>query len=87
VMSKCLKAIWKLPVESKRLIILVITGRRVDTQSFRREDLIHIAYWEVNLRAVRLQLQRWDREFGEMTGKEGEVSQQWRIVRLEETVV
>jgi len=42
---------------------------------------------------VRIQLQRPDREFGEMTGmegeqgKEGEVSQQWRIVRLEETVV
>ena len=35
------------------------------------EDLIDIAYREVNLRAVRLQLQRQDREFGEMTGREG----------------
>src|SRR6218665_650149 len=34
-------------------------------------DLIHIAYWEVNLRAIRLQLQRQDGEFEEMTGREG----------------
>jgi len=32
-----LKAIGKLPVESKRSIFLVITGRRTDAQSFRRE--------------------------------------------------
>ena len=56
------------------------------------QDLIHIACWVVNLRAVRLQLQSRDREFGEMTareeeeGQEGEVSHRWRIVRLEETV-
>ena len=54
---------------------MVITGRRTDAQSFRREvgiSLVHIAYWEVNSRAVRLQLQRQDREVGEMIGKEGE---------------
>ena len=37
VTSECLKANGKLPVESERLIILVITGRRTDAQSFRRE--------------------------------------------------
>ena len=31
------KAIGKLPAESERLIILVITGRRTDVQLFRRE--------------------------------------------------
>src|SRR6218665_2037098 len=31
-------------------------------------DLIHIAYWEVNLRAVRLQFQRQDGEFEERIG-------------------
>ena len=36
-MSECLKANGKLPVQSERLIILVITGRRTDAQSFRRE--------------------------------------------------
>ena len=35
-------------------------------------DLIHIAYWEVNLRAVRLQLQRQDGEFEEKIGREGQ---------------
>src|SRR6218665_3242698 len=34
-------------------------------------DLIHIAYWEVNLRAVRLQFQRQDGEFEEKIGREG----------------
>src|SRR6218665_2925282 len=34
-------------------------------------DLIHIAYWEVNLRAVRLQLQRQDGEFKEKIGSKG----------------
>ena len=68
--SECLKANGKLPVENERLIILVITGRRTDAQCFRREVGIHIAYyWEVNLRAVRLQLQRQDGEFEEMTGR------------------
>ena len=33
------------------------------------QDLIHFAYWEVNLRAVRLQLQRQNGEFEEMTGR------------------
>jgi len=72
VTSECLKAIGHLRVESERLIILVITGRRTDAQSFSREVGIgsnHIAYWEVNLRAVRLQLQKWEREFGEMAGR------------------
>src|SRR6218665_3309555 len=36
-------------------------------------DLIHIAYWEVNLRAVRLQFQRQDGEFEERIGRGGEV--------------
>lgn len=35
--SECLKANGKLPVESERLMIWVITGRRTDAQSFRRE--------------------------------------------------
>ena len=37
VTSECLKANGKLPVESERLIIWAITGRRTDAQSFRRE--------------------------------------------------
>ena len=37
VTSECLKANGKLPVESERLMIWVITGRRTDAQSFRRE--------------------------------------------------
>ena len=32
----CLKTIGKLPVESERLIILVIIGMRTEAQSFRR---------------------------------------------------
>ena len=35
---ECLKTIGKLPVESERLIILVITRRRTDAQSFRRQE-------------------------------------------------
>ena len=34
---ECLKAMGKLPVESDRLIILVITGTRTEAQSLRRE--------------------------------------------------
>lgn len=34
---ECLKTIGKLPEESERLIILVITGTRTEAQSFRRE--------------------------------------------------
>ena len=34
---ECLKTIGKLPVESERLMILVITGTRTEAQSFRRE--------------------------------------------------
>ena len=47
----------------------------------------------MNLGAVKLRLQRQDGEFEEKIGskgkegKEREVGQQWRIVRLEETVV
>jgi len=37
VTCECLKATGKLPVESERLIILVITGKRTDAQSARRE--------------------------------------------------
>jgi len=37
VTRECLKAIGKLPVESERLIILVIIGTRTEAQSFRRE--------------------------------------------------
>ena len=33
---ECLKTIGKLPEESERLIILVITGARTEAQSFRR---------------------------------------------------
>ena len=36
-MSEFLKANGKLPIESERLIIWVITERRTDAQSFRRE--------------------------------------------------
>ena len=34
---ECLKTIGKLPVESERLIIIVITGTTTEAQSFRRE--------------------------------------------------
>src|SRR5688572_33441794 len=34
---ECLKTIGKLPVESERLMILVITGTSTEAQSFRRE--------------------------------------------------
>ena len=37
VTTECLKANGNLLVESERLIILVITGRRTDAQSFIRE--------------------------------------------------
>src|SRR6218665_3612312 len=37
VTRECLKTIGKLPEESERLIILVITGTRAEEQSFRRE--------------------------------------------------
>ena len=66
--SECLKAIGKLPIESERLIILVITGGRTDAQSFRREVGIGS---NSHCLLGRLQLQRQDGEFEEMTGREG----------------
>ena len=42
-------------------------------------DLIQIAYWEVNLRAVRLQLQRQDGEFEEKIRREGEEGYEWEV--------
>ena len=41
-------------------------------------DLIHIAYCEVNLRTVRLKLQRQDGEFEEMTGRDGRMNRRER---------
>jgi len=37
VTRECLKAIGKLPVESERLMIFVITGMRTEAHSFKRE--------------------------------------------------
>ena len=69
-----LKTIGNLPVESERLIIWVITGRRTDAQSFRREVGIgsnsHCLLGSEF--KSRLQLQRQDGEFEEMTWREGE---------------
>ena len=35
--KECIKSKWKLPVDKKRLIILVMMGTRIDAHSFSKE--------------------------------------------------
>src|SRR6218665_2092792 len=37
VTNECLKSRWKLPVDKERLTIFVMTGTRMDAQSFSKE--------------------------------------------------